>query len=71
MIGRLPLTREELHDARIIRSLWLLTECEVTEFLDHTDPPPAVRQTIRRADATLVRGLLIETLQRWHELREA
>ena len=63
-------TPQELQDAHLIRSLRLLTNGNPTEFQNHTASPPALRQTIRQADAPLTHGLLIEILQRWHELRD-
>lgn len=55
-------------DARVAHSLWLLTDGDVTPFLDYTRPPNDLRRTIRQADAPLVRGLLIEILQRiWED----
>ncbi len=57
-------------EGQVVRSLWLLTEGDVAEFVDYQRPPTGIRSFIRRADAPMVHGLLITILQRWHEVRQ-
>ena len=58
-------------EGKIIRSLWLLTEGDAHEFVNFQRPPTGICRFIRRADALTIQGLLIMTLERWHELRES
>ena len=64
------LTPNDDRDARLLRSLFLLTKGNVNEFADCTQPTEEVRKYLRRADASEIRGLLLETLTRWHEINE-
>ena len=39
------------------------------EFCNQKSPPPEVLSWLHKADLLSVRGLLIEAIYRWHELR--
>lgn len=56
-------------DVATIRSLSLITGGDPLEFTEHDPPPSGVRRWLRTANLRQARGLLLETLRRWHELR--
>ncbi len=68
--GRQKIPNPASQNAQLIRPLYLLTNGNPTEFENLTKPPASPSQTTRKADAPQIHGLLIEILQRWHELRE-
>lgn len=57
--------------ATTVRSLSLITAGDAIEFSDQQQPPLEVMAWLYEADLPHVRGLLFETLYRWHELRQA
>jgi len=52
-----------------IRSLLLLTLGDPIEFSEQRTVPGDVLAWISEADLLDIRGLLLETIHRWHELR--
>ncbi|MCG8450898.1 MAG: hypothetical protein MI725_15130 [Pirellulales bacterium] len=54
-----------------VRSLSLITGGDALEFGDQQPPPLEIMAWLYEADLPHIRGLLFETLYRWHELRQA
>jgi hypothetical protein len=52
-----------------LRTLVLLAIGEWSEIADLEWPPPSIRRWLEKADVRQVRGILLTTLHRWHELR--
>jgi len=57
-------------EAAVIRSLVLLTLGDTDDFSLCADPPQKVTQWLTQAKMEPVRGLLMATLRRWHELQQ-
>ncbi len=55
-------------EAAVVRSLTLLTMGHTIDFRDNEQPPDHVQAWLQSAEPRQVRGLLMATLQRWHEL---
>ena len=55
-------------EAAVVRSLTLLTMGRTSDFRDHEQPPGDIQSWLQRAEPRQVRGLLMVTLRRWHEL---
>ncbi len=55
-------------EAAVIRSLTLLTMGQTIDFRDHEQPPAHIETWLQNAEPRQVRGLLMVTLRRWHEL---
>ncbi len=55
-------------EAAVVRSLMLLTMGNTTDFCDFEQPPTHVQTWLQSAEPRQVRGLLMMTLRRWHEL---
>lgn len=56
-------------EAAVVRSLTLLTMGHAIDFREYQQPPGHIQAWLQRASADEVRGLLMMTLRRWHELR--
>jgi hypothetical protein len=56
-------------EAAVVRSLTLLTMGHAIDFRDYRQPPAHIQAWLKRASTDEVRGLLMMTLRRWHELR--
>ena len=56
-------------EAAVVRSLTLLTMGHAIDFRDYQQPPGHVQAWLQRAELNEVRGLLMMTLRRWHEIR--
>jgi hypothetical protein len=69
MLGSSALTPEDEVDAQVVRSVQLLTGGDISLFVDTSCPSPVVCDFICHADVRHIRGLLIATLQRWHQLK--
>ena len=54
-----------------LRTLMLLSLGDWSELADLDWPPQKIRRWLAKADIRQVRGLLLMTLDRWHELRQA
>jgi len=57
-------------DAAVIQSLTLLTRGHASDFFDNEQPPAHIETWVQSAEPRQVRGLLMITLRRWHELSE-
>ena len=55
-------------EAAVVRSLMLLTMGHTIDFRDHEQPPAHIEAWLKSAEPRQVRGLLMVTLRRWHEL---
>lgn len=55
-------------EAAVVRSLMLLTMGQTSDFRDHEQPPAHIEAWLKSAEPRQVRGLLMVTLRRWHEL---
>lgn len=55
-------------EAAVVRSLTLLTMGHAIDFRDYQQPPGHIQAWLKRAQPDEVRGLLLMTLRRWHEL---
>jgi hypothetical protein len=72
MLGSFDLAPEDEIDAQVVRSVQLLTGGDVSLFMDMSCPAAAICDFVEHADVRDISGLLIATLQRWHQLqREA
>ncbi len=58
------------YEGKLLLSLMALTDGKVDEFHDPIYPPAELSEIIQNADADQIRGMLIEVLRRWHEVRE-
>ena len=56
-------------EAAVVRSMTLLTLGHTVDFKNYQEPPPDIRQWINGTDMDDVRGLLMHSLRRWHELQ--
>ncbi|MCG8451038.1 MAG: hypothetical protein MI725_15830 [Pirellulales bacterium] len=57
-------------DAAVVQSLALLTVGDVGGFGKVSRPPTEVQNWLSKAPPAEVRGLLLASLGRWHELRK-
>lgn len=58
-------------EAAVIRSMTLLTLGNTVDFQDYEEPPPEIRSWINNSSVSHVRGLLMFSLKRWHEIRDS
>lgn len=58
-------------EAAVIRSMTLLTLGNTVDFRDYEEPPPEVKRWVNATNSNDIRGLLMYSLRRWHELRKA
>lgn len=52
-----------------LRTLVLLSMGDWSELADLEWPPERIRRWLEKADIRQIRGMLLTTLHRWHELR--
>lgn len=57
-------------DLAVVQSLRMLTEGDDRGFGDVSHPPQEVANWLSDAPPAKVRGLLLASLQRWHEIRK-
>ena len=53
-----------------LRTLMLLSMGDWSELADLEWPPQKIRKWLSKTDIRQVRGMLLMTLDRWHELRQ-
>lgn len=56
-------------EAAVIRSMTLLTLGHTADFKDFEEPPPEIKRWVNDTNANDIRGLLMYSIRRWHELR--
>ncbi len=61
-------TDEDL-DVAVLQTLSRLMPGSLDDLSDHRWPPENIQEWLSEADLPKTQGMLIATLQRWHELR--
>jgi len=56
-------------DVAVLQSLSRLMPGNLDDLSDHRWPPENIQEWLSKADLPKTQGMLIATLQRWHELR--
>lgn len=57
-------------EVAVIRSLTLLARGGAGDFCRNSDPPQEIASWLTQAEMEPIRGLLMSTLHRWHELQQ-
>jgi hypothetical protein len=66
-LGKRPVASDLDVDA--LQALVRISGGDPSEFSDHLAPPDEVREWLKRTDIRHVRGMLLDTVRRWLELR--
>ena len=56
-------------ETAVIHSMTLLTMGHTVDFQDYDEPPPEIKRWVNDSSVNHVKGLLMFSLRRWHELK--